>query len=113
MPKRNGTPAGVAFPETGGGKRSTTVSSHLDSSRVAAPPLEHLGLVMVALQVTGKRIIVAALRAVGQDNAAMALQHEKNWRFGYRPHFQQLCVAMSSDSSTVSAITLRKLAPAF
>jgi hypothetical protein len=47
---------------------------------------------------TGKRIMAAALRGVGADKEADAILNEKNWRFGYRKHMENVAVAMSKSN---------------
>lgn len=71
--------AGVTWPETGNGARSSTI--------------------------TGKRVLAAALRAAGTDTASAAadkLQAEKNWRFGYCKHFVALAKELADENAAMN-----------
>ena len=84
-PMAEGEQQGVVFPETGEGRRSTTV--------------------------TGRAIVADALREV-DPSGAVAAEQETNWRRGYLAHLRRLLVAGLEDREAAVSVARNGLASA-
>jgi len=84
--KKSRNTKGVSFPKDSTGRRSTTA--------------------------VAKRILTQVLNCAGCSAEAAACAAEKNWRFGYSKHFENVALAMASSSDTAIDMAWAGLAEA-